>query len=74
MVYIILYLFLWLLEVLASMFYLYQEKFEGIKGVQSHNNDHQYWCAERLSCQMMCVSFISNATGAISGAGTAYPS
>ena len=33
--------FSWLLEVLAAMFYLYQEKFEGIKGViQRCNNDH----------------------------------
>jgi hypothetical protein len=28
----------------------------------------------RLSCQMMCVSFISNMTGVTCGAGTAYPS
>ena len=33
--------FSWLLEVLAVMFYLYQEKFEGTKGViQRCNNDH----------------------------------
>jgi hypothetical protein len=34
-------IFFWLLEVLASMFYLYQERFEGTKGViQRCNNDH----------------------------------
>ena len=34
-------IFCWLLEVLAAMFYLYQEKFEGTKGViQRCNNDH----------------------------------
>ena len=32
------------------------------------------WCATRLPYQMMCVSFISNAAGFTSGAGTAYHS
>jgi hypothetical protein len=34
-------IFFWLLEVLAAMFYLYQERFECTKGViQRCNNDH----------------------------------
>ena len=34
-------IFFWLLEVLAAMFYLYQERFEGTKGViQRYDNDH----------------------------------
>ena len=34
-------IFCWLREVLAAMFYLYQERFEGTKGViQRCNNDH----------------------------------